>query len=252
MAVAYPRGQRGRQRDVSTDAGDKSATQPRWSPDGRWIAFLSAARQREGQGQSVPDSPRRWRGRSADERKVQHQHVQVGAGRQIGRVRHGRSQNRGRRESSKEKRDARVIDADEKLARLYIVPVEKDSDGKRPLKRLTEGSIHVTDLDWSPDSSTVVFSHQQTTKVFQQNDISTVAASGGDPRPLVATSANETSPVFSPDGKSIAYATSDDPPTWAFTAWARIIPEAGGSPGRSPRRSMSNRRFLAGRATGGP
>jgi dipeptidyl aminopeptidase/acylaminoacyl peptidase len=209
--------------------GDKSATQPRWSPDGRWIAFLSP--------------------RGSEKDKVNLFRIHLGGGEAEALTNEkssistfkwapdGKSvafvmadpKSEDEEKASKEKRDARVIDADEKLARLYIVPVEKDSDGKRPLKRLTEGSTHVTDLDWSPDSSTVVFSHQQTTKVFQQNDISTVAASGGDPRPLVATSANETSPVFSPDGKSIAYATSDDPPTWAFTAWARIIPSAGGS-----------------------
>jgi dipeptidyl aminopeptidase/acylaminoacyl peptidase len=90
--------------------------------------------------------------------------------------------------------------------------------------------MHVTGLDWSSDSSTIVFSHQQTTKVYEQNDISTVASSGGDPKPLVATGANDSDPVFSPDGKSIAYTTSDDPPTWASTGWARIISIAGGTP----------------------
>jgi dipeptidyl aminopeptidase/acylaminoacyl peptidase len=55
-----------------------------------------------------------------------------------------------------------------------------------------------------------------------------VDVAGGEARPLVATRADESQPVFSRDGRSIAYTTSDDPPTWAFTSWIRVVPAGGG------------------------
>jgi dipeptidyl aminopeptidase/acylaminoacyl peptidase len=131
--------------------------------------------------------------------------------------------------ADKEKRDARVVDENPKLARLYVMPVEKDPDGRRPAKKLTSGEVHVTSLDWSPDSRMIVFSHQRTPKVFEHNDISVVPSAGGDVKPLVVTNASEADPRYSPDGRSIAYVTSDDPPTWAFTAWVRVIPADGGA-----------------------
>ena len=42
-------------------------------------------------------------------------------------------------------------------------------------------------------------------------DVATAAVT-----PLVHTRRAESSPFFSPDGRSIAYVASDDPPTWAF------------------------------------
>ncbi len=211
--------------------GDKSATQPRWSPDGQWVAFLSP-RGSEKEKEKVNLFRIRLGGGEAEALTSEKSSISAFEwapdGKSIAFVM-ADPKSEDEEKAAKEKRDARVVDADEKLARLYVVPVEKNADGKRPPKRLTNGPMHVTGLDWSPDSATIVFSHQQTTKVFAQNDISTVAASGGDPKPLVTTAANEEDPVFSPDGRSIAYTTSDDPPTWAFTAWARVIPKEGGA-----------------------
>ena len=124
----------------------------------------------------------------------------------------------------------RVIDENEKLAGLYVVPIAKDTDGKRNVTRLATGAVHVTAIDWAPDSTAIAYAHQKTPKVFEQNDISIVRVAGGPSRPLVSTPASELSPLFSPDGQAIAYVLGDDPPTWAGTAWVRIVPAAGGTP----------------------
>jgi len=39
--------------------------------------------------------------------------------------------------AAEEKRDVRVVDEDWKMYGLYVVPVEKDAEGKRPVRRLT-------------------------------------------------------------------------------------------------------------------
>jgi dipeptidyl aminopeptidase/acylaminoacyl peptidase len=209
--------------------GDKSATNPRWSPDGRWIAFTSS---RGGEKEKANLFRIRVGGGEAERLTSEKSSISTFEfapdGKTIAFVMPDAKTDE-EEKAAKEKRDPRVVDGDEKLARLYVVPVEKNEGGKRPPKRLTNGPIHVTGLDWSPDGSAIVFSHQRTTKVFEQNDISTVPVSGGDPKSLLSTGAHETGPVFSPDGGSIAYATSDDPPTWAFTGWVRVIPAEGGA-----------------------
>jgi dipeptidyl aminopeptidase/acylaminoacyl peptidase len=215
-------------RSVQLTRGDKSSNAPRWSPDGQWIAFTSARggdktnifRIAVNGGEAEPLTAGKasvgtfeW---SPDGKSIAFTMTEPKTDEE--------------EKASKEKRDARVVDDNDKLAALYVMPVEKNADGKRPPVRLTKGALHVTGLSWMPDSSAIAFSHQASSKVFEQNDISRVRAVGGDVKPLAATKANETYPMVSRDGRSLAYVVSDDPPTWAFTGWVRVMPADGGAP----------------------
>jgi TolB protein len=57
----------------------------------------------------------------------------------------------------------------------------------------------------SPDGSTVAFTQVSTSMFLGPRDIHSVSINGGPTTPLFATSANETSPAYSPDGTKIVF-----------------------------------------------
>jgi dipeptidyl aminopeptidase/acylaminoacyl peptidase len=208
--------------------GDTSATAPQWSPDGQSIAFLSSRG-----GDTANIFVIRAAGGEAEQ--ITREKASISSfkwapdGKSMAFIM-PEAKSEEDLKAQKEKRDVRVIDENEKRAGLHSVSIAKESDGRRPVKKLPAGDVHVTAFDWAPDSSTIVYSHQRTPKVFDQNDLSQLRLSGGAPRSLAATPASELTPTYSPDGASIAYVLGDDPPTWAATGWVRVMPSAGGAP----------------------
>ena len=156
--------------------GEKSATSPRWSPDGQSIAFLSARG-----GDKANLFVIRVAGGEAEQ--ITSEKASISAfkwapdAKSIAFVMPDPKSDE-EEKAAKEKRDARVIDEGDKLAGLHVVPVAKDGEGKRQVKKLNTGRVHVTGLNWAPDSATIVFSHQRTPKVFDQNDISIARVEG--------------------------------------------------------------------------
>jgi dipeptidyl aminopeptidase/acylaminoacyl peptidase len=216
--------------------GDASCSGARWSPDGRWIAFLSS--------------------RETDKSNIWVISTRGGEAQRLTGVETGVSslmwspdathiaftstdpEPEEKETADKRKDDARVIDADIRMSRLRIVPLEADADGERPVRTLTEdadfsvGSAFGGGMDWSPDGSTIAFVHTDTPKVndWPTADISLVDVESGEITPFSTTGAAESGPVFSPDGAAIAFRVSDEPPSWAFTSRIFIAPAEGGRP----------------------
>jgi hypothetical protein len=118
------------------------------------------------------------------------------------------------------------------MTRLYIMPIEKGTDGKRLSRELTTADFNVNDFSWSPDSRTIVFSHQPTPSAndWPKVDLSLATVADTSVKPLATSRAAEDAPSFSPDGKWIAFLESDDPPTWAFTQRVHVMAAVGGTP----------------------
>jgi dipeptidyl aminopeptidase/acylaminoacyl peptidase len=208
---------------------DKNDYSPRWSADGKWIAFLST---REGAPQIfVADAANPG---ASNPRKVTS--VPEGVGEFIwspnGKMfafttdvypECGNLNCVAKRGEAEEKSKVKAVIADRLLYRhwdsfkrgkrshLFVV----SSEGGEP-KDLTPGDYDVppfslgdpTAFDFAPDSSEVVFA-RNTDKVeatSTNNDLFIVSAGGGEAKRITGNNpGSDTTPRYSPDGKYIAY-----------------------------------------------
>jgi dipeptidyl aminopeptidase/acylaminoacyl peptidase len=110
----------------------------------------------------------------------------------------------------RQKLDFRVIDDNPKNQPLWLVPVEADVHGRRPLKKTATGPWSVGAFDWSPDSRRIAFEVRPTPDADdgRKADIMEVEVESGRIRPIAATAATEAQPRYSPDGRVLAYIRS--------------------------------------------
>lgn len=101
-------------------------------------------------------------------------------------------------------------------------------------QQITSGPYDDGAPAWSPDGSLIAFSANRTADpdANENSDIFVVAPkAGATPRALTTSPGADTSPVFGPDGKSIAYVAGGDPAdVWYGTSTLAIVPVAGGAP----------------------
>jgi dipeptidyl aminopeptidase/acylaminoacyl peptidase len=209
---------------------DKSSANPKWSPDGNWLAFTSTRKENKnnlyllrvtgGEAEPLTDlkgsvADFEW---SPDGRFIAYTSADP--------------KTEEEEKNDKAKNDFRWVDENVKMARLYLLPVQKDAAGKREPRRLTSENYNVGGFDWSPDGSRIAFSHTKTPLAndWTTSDVSVVDVATGKVMVFADTPAAEDAPLFSPDGKFVALQVSDNPPRWAQSGTIQIFPAEGGRP----------------------
>lgn len=214
--------------------GEKSSTNPKWSPDGQSLAFTSNRKDNRNNLYIL-----RVDGGEADAMTELKSSVGDFEWSPDGRwIAYASADSRTDEEEKNDKgrNDYRWVDEDTKLARLYVIPVERNANGKREPRKLTGESRQVEGLSWSPDGKSIAFSHVKSPGAndWTSSDISIVTIATGLVKPFASSAAAEGRPFYSPDGKWIAATVSDLPARWARSDHITIFPAAGGAPRVSP------------------
>jgi dipeptidyl aminopeptidase/acylaminoacyl peptidase len=198
---------------IQLTRGEKSASSPSFSPDGRFIYFSS---ERSGK-------PNLWRilADGGEAEMLSDWKGEIGPyrvspdGKWLAFA--GAEPPPDEEKQKKEKRDFHVVGENPKNHGLWVIPAEPDIHGKRAARKIGNISAHVHDLDWSPDSLYIAVAHQPTPDAddWTRSDISEVTVETGAVRPVAVTPAAEASPHYSPDGRYLAFLRTTNPPRWA-------------------------------------
>ena len=208
--------------------GEKSCTNPKFSPNGQYLAFTSS----RGDGKSQVWVMRVNGGEAEMITKSKTGVEQFAWGPHSKRIftvqRDADSE--AEEKMKKEKRDWTIQDT-WKYSHLYVTDLEKNAKGERTTKRLTKGNFHVTGFDISPDATTIAFAHQNTPSAdeWPSTDISSVPTDSGAVKKLVSGKGLDSSPLYSPDGKWLAYSSDGGDVKWAFVNDVYVMPASGGN-----------------------
>jgi dipeptidyl aminopeptidase/acylaminoacyl peptidase len=197
-------------------------TSPRFSPDGRWIAFLRAEDEGKPQLHVLPSD-------GGDARKLTD--LPLGAGAPSwspdssaiafsARVPEPDRYGQNEKITSDKEPPRRITGLQYRLdgvgftidrrQHVYVVDVTESDDPAAP-KQLTDGDWDDADPTWSPDGASIAFlsrRHERREHDYAV-DVFLMPAQGGEPTLLTDTSLSLGTPVYTPDGTTILCQGSD-------------------------------------------
>jgi len=118
----------------------------------------------------------------------------------------------------------RFADRPERVNRVFVLDI---ASGK--VEQITPDDLRVTDFAWSPDEARLALVvDRQVQSYGTQTDIMLIDRQGGAPRELVTQTGKDNEPLWSPDGRWIAFSSQAGKPDY-FHGWPAVISAAGGS-----------------------
>ena len=194
----------------------KSSTNPAWSPDGKWIAFLS---DRPGQIAGTAEGKRQLYVISADggeaqqATKVENDVSDFEWAPDSKRIAFSMSdpESKSMKDRKEKYGDYSVVHSDYQMTHLWVTEFLNGSAAPAEPKRLTDGDkFSVGDFSWSPDGTRIAFSAQKDPDLIsgETSDLYVVNVNDKPVKKIVSTPGPDGNPRWSPDGKRIAFDTA--------------------------------------------
>ena len=217
-----------------------SASDLQWSPDSRWLSFISSRHEKRGQIFAIrPDGGEaiRLSDAAADVRD----HAWSPDGRTIAFT--VADEDADGKARAKEYGDFQVVRREYRFVHLWTLSVDGAlagaTNGAAKGTRVTTGRTwSVASFDWSPDGRRLAFSATKTPDIVDRGSediyaigVNADGSADGTANALVTLPGPDSSPRWSPDGRSIAFATSmGDPLFFHANRKIAIVSAAGGAP----------------------
>ena len=222
----------------------KSSSDAAWSPDGRWIAFLS-------------DRVAPMAGSPAGKKQVYVMPTNGGESQQWTKMENGVNsfawapdskriaiaaeapKTKAMKDREESFGDYHVFHADYPMVHLWTLELPvADAAGITPAvgepKLLTPGeNFSVASMDWSPDGTKIAFGATRDPDLISgfSGDVYTVSVVDGAVKKIVDTPGPDGDPKWSPDGAQIAYMTSDGAKYFFYmNQKIAVVPSGGGTP----------------------
>lgn len=186
---------------------DRGETQPQWSPDGRYISFVSA--RGAGDGDAGPKAQLYlMRADGGEAQKLTDAKESVGAyawAPSSSTIAYVSQEARSSEDEARQKKrdDARIYEGDFRQAQLWSIAVDSHAASK-----LIDGqSFTVAGApSWSPDSSKLTFAASPTPMIRDdRSDVYVLDIASKQLDKITTNAGPDNSPRWSPDGKTIAY-----------------------------------------------
>jgi dipeptidyl aminopeptidase/acylaminoacyl peptidase len=217
----------------------KSSTGADWSPDGKWIAFVS-------------DRPAQISGSTADKKQLYVISADGGEAQQLSKSetdvggfewapdsRHiafaaADPEPKTLKDRKEKYGEYSVVHADYQMVHLWRIELPDATTNALPeAKRMTEGdAFSVGSFAWSPDGARIAFSAQKDPDLISgfSSNIYVLTVADKAVKKIVDAPGPDTNPKWSPDGKKIAYQTAAGSKYFFYTnGRIAVVPAEGGT-----------------------